>query len=183
MQYPRVHDRLPQSRSTVDWEEALALDSPRGWSARLQVNERGLRVASRERTLQDRSGTSANSVAVMRQRFNRELYKLLGRVREELEAVRRSLNSPPGVVVTLGEVEIEDEIYRLSRVVRSQPIVAVTAREKEIAEMAGRGLPDKIIALELGISVHTVATHLRRVYTKLGVGSRISLAHHSFFAS
>src|SRR5215471_10434893 len=61
--------------------------------------------------------------------------------------------------------------------VRSQPKsqklqVMLSPREQEIARMVAKGYPNKIIADVLDISSWTVCTHLRRVFAKLGVGSR-----------
>jgi DNA-binding CsgD family transcriptional regulator len=55
------------------------------------------------------------------------------------------------------------------------PDHALSPREQQIAGMVARGFPDKTIAAELGISRWTVATHLRRIYVKLGVHSRAAM--------
>lgn len=52
----------------------------------------------------------------------------------------------------------------------------LTMREREVADLAGRGLKTKDIAERLRISPRTVDVHLTRVYTKLGVKSRVALA-------
>lgn len=52
----------------------------------------------------------------------------------------------------------------------------LTVREREVADLAGRGLKTKDIAERLRISPRTVDVHLTRVYTKLGVKSRVALA-------
>lgn len=52
----------------------------------------------------------------------------------------------------------------------------LTPREHEIASLVGAGLPNLEIARRLGVSVTTVRTHLRRVYSKLQLASRIELA-------
>jgi DNA-binding NarL/FixJ family response regulator len=53
------------------------------------------------------------------------------------------------------------------------PIVdPLTAREREVLQLAAEGLANKQIALSLGISEHTVKFHLSSLYTKLGVTSR-----------
>ncbi len=49
----------------------------------------------------------------------------------------------------------------------------LTRREKEVAALAARGLPNKIVARQLGIEVGTVKTHLHNVYMKLGVANRM----------
>ena len=52
----------------------------------------------------------------------------------------------------------------------------LSAREREVAELAATGLPSRVIAERLFVSVRTVDNHLYRVYTKLGVSSREELA-------
>src|SRR5262245_2225488 len=53
--------------------------------------------------------------------------------------------------------------------------VALSPREQEIARLVAEGYPNKIIAAELDISAWTVGTHLRRIFAKLGVGSRAAM--------
>jgi DNA-binding NarL/FixJ family response regulator len=48
----------------------------------------------------------------------------------------------------------------------------LTPRELDMLRAAARGLGNKQIAAELGISSRTVQTHLTRVFAKLGVASR-----------
>jgi DNA-binding CsgD family transcriptional regulator len=52
----------------------------------------------------------------------------------------------------------------------------LTARERTVAEHVGRGLSNREVATELGITPKTVEHHLSRVYAKLGVTSRAQLA-------
>ncbi len=49
---------------------------------------------------------------------------------------------------------------------------ALTAREAAILRLLARGLSNKAIAAELGLSVRTVEGHVSSVLSKLGVGSR-----------
>ncbi len=53
--------------------------------------------------------------------------------------------------------------------------VILSPREQEIARMVAAGYPNKTIAAVLDISSWTVGTHLRRVFAKLGVGSRAAM--------
>jgi DNA-binding CsgD family transcriptional regulator len=46
--------------------------------------------------------------------------------------------------------------------------------------LVAQGKPDKVIAAELGISVHTVNAHLRKAYRKFGVHSRVELVVRCF---
>ena len=53
--------------------------------------------------------------------------------------------------------------------------VQLSPREQEIARLVAEGYPNKVIAVELDISAWTVGTHLRRIFAKLGVGSRAAM--------
>lgn len=69
----------------------------------------------------------------------------------------------------------------LSETVPALPVVPrnkgplLTERERQIATLAGNGVSNKDIALDIGISVRTVEGHLYQVFTKLGVSSRSDL--------
>jgi predicted ATPase/DNA-binding SARP family transcriptional activator/DNA-binding CsgD family transcriptional regulator len=52
----------------------------------------------------------------------------------------------------------------------------LTAREQEVALLVGRGLTNRQIALELSISEHTVANHVRKILKKLGLRSRAQIS-------
>jgi len=53
---------------------------------------------------------------------------------------------------------------------------ALSPREREVAALVARGLTDKAIARELGVSVPSVRTYLRRLGAKSGVRRRAALA-------
>lgn len=52
----------------------------------------------------------------------------------------------------------------------------LTEREREVLELIGRGLPNKLIARELGIAEKTVKTHVSNILPKLGVSDRTQAA-------
>lgn len=52
---------------------------------------------------------------------------------------------------------------------------ALSPREREIARMIAKGLPNKTIAAVLDISPWTVGTHVRRLFMKLQVTSRAAM--------
>ena len=54
----------------------------------------------------------------------------------------------------------------------AQAGAALTARELEVLRLVARGLGNKEIAADLGITTHTVKYHLAAVLEKLGVRSR-----------
>jgi non-specific serine/threonine protein kinase len=56
-----------------------------------------------------------------------------------------------------------------------EPSETLTPREQEVALLVARGLTNRRIALELSISEHTAASHVRRILKKLGLRSRAQI--------
>lgn len=52
---------------------------------------------------------------------------------------------------------------------------SLSPREQEIARLVAKGLPNKAIASVLDISSWTVASHLRRIFAKMGVSTRAEM--------
>jgi DNA-binding CsgD family transcriptional regulator len=74
------------------------------------------------------------------------------------------------------DVEVEGSRYLLVRLPRpAQADVQLSPREREIVRLVARGHSNKIIADVLNISSWTVCTHMRRIFAKLGVGSRAAM--------
>ncbi len=66
-----------------------------------------------------------------------------------------------------------------------RPCEAVlTPREREILPMIARGMPNRLIADQLGLSQHTVKLHTHNIFSKIGVRNRTGAAnwYHSKFA-
>lgn len=83
-----------------------------------------------------------------------------------------------GDIALVGAVE-EADLVLSERVVATtaaatvaRPGAALTARELDVLRLVARGLGNKEIAGELGITTHTVKYHLAAVLEKLGVRSR-----------
>ena len=55
----------------------------------------------------------------------------------------------------------------------------LTARESEVVRLVARGMSNKSIAHQLGISPRTVEGHLNHVFDKLGVLSRTEIVHYA----
>lgn len=54
--------------------------------------------------------------------------------------------------------------------------IELTDSERTVAELVARGLTNKEAGREMYVSHHTVDSHLRQVFRKLGVSSRVELA-------
>jgi DNA-binding CsgD family transcriptional regulator len=55
--------------------------------------------------------------------------------------------------------------------------VSLTAAERRVAYLIANGHTNKSTAKSLSISINTVGTHLRSIYSKLGVQSRVQLVN------
>ena len=74
------------------------------------------------------------------------------------------------------DAEIDGHRYLLVRMpLPLADIIHLSPREQEIVRMVAKGHPNKVIADVLNISSWTVCTHLRRIFAKLGVGSRAAM--------
>jgi DNA-binding CsgD family transcriptional regulator len=54
---------------------------------------------------------------------------------------------------------------------------SLTDAERRVATLISAGYTNKSAAFALGVSINTVGTHLRAVFAKLGVQSRVQLAN------
>lgn len=76
----------------------------------------------------------------------------------------------------LVDLEVDGARYLLVRMpLPSGRRIQLSPREHEIVRMVAKGHPNKVIADVLNISSWTVCTHLRRIFAKLGVGSRAAM--------
>jgi DNA-binding NarL/FixJ family response regulator len=61
-------------------------------------------------------------------------------------------------------------------VTAGRPKPPLTNREYQVAELAARGLSNRLIGEELGLSTRTIDAHLSRVFAKWDVHARSELA-------
>lgn len=67
-------------------------------------------------------------------------------------------------------------VERRQHALRSR-LEELTERERDVMRLVARGLPNKLIADELAISVRTVEVHRSRVFDKMEVKSAVELAN------
>jgi len=75
-----------------------------------------------------------------------------------------------------GCYEIADGVWVVPLPRRNERLAALTARQRQVAELAANGLTYKEISEQLGISAQTTRTHLKNIYQRLQVASRVELA-------
>jgi DNA-binding CsgD family transcriptional regulator len=105
----------------------------------------------------------------------------LGTVRRQAQqkkAARAALEQALVIFEELGALlwaeKASAELRRISG--RRPPDEELTETERRVAELAAQSRTNKEIAAELFMGVSTVEAHLSRVYRKLGIRSRTSLA-------
>jgi DNA-binding CsgD family transcriptional regulator len=105
----------------------------------------------------------------------------LRRENRRVEA-REELRLAHGMLVAMGTEAFTErarrELLATGETVRKRTgttYFELTAQEEEIARLAGSGLTNSEIGTQFFISARTVEWHLRKVFTKLGIGSRREL--------
>jgi DNA-binding CsgD family transcriptional regulator len=56
---------------------------------------------------------------------------------------------------------------------------SLTGAELRVVDLVAQGMRNREVAARLHLSPHTVDSHLRHAFTKLGVTSRVQLARHA----
>jgi two-component system, NarL family, nitrate/nitrite response regulator NarL len=105
------------------------------------------------------------------------LKQLIAYISTDAEARTAKRRMPEQSDEVLFEAEIDGTNYY---VICNRPLpptvpVSLSPRELAIARLIAKGLPNKSISDILEISPYTVATHLRRIFIKLGVSSRAAM--------
>ena len=65
------------------------------------------------------------------------------------------------------------ELWARRRIIEEELGEKLTVRELQVVQLAAQGLRNKAIATQLGISLRSAEARFRRVFTKLGVSSRV----------
>jgi len=92
-----------------------------------------------------------------------ELYSRVGAARDESRARGR-----------LRELGVRRRLVSARRPEKGWE--ALTDSELKVVDLVAEGMTNRQVAAELYLSPHTVSTHLRHAFAKLGVNSRVELA-------
>ncbi len=77
--------------------------------------------------------------------------------------------------VYAGEHPLQDDVK--AKLDARAGLPALTPREIEVLELISRGMRNKLIATELGITETTVAVHIKNIFAKLKVNERTAAVH------
>ena len=101
------------------------------------------------------------------------------------DSLREGLDVHPVKTKPIGELKIDGSRYVVFQADADEQsewnreildlLKALTEREQQIVSRAALGQVNRQIADELQISSHTVSSYLRRIFLKLGVGTRTEM--------
>ncbi len=80
-----------------------------------------------------------------------------------------------GLAAPVNQSQGEAEEFAHPRIKEAVVKLGLTQRESQIVEKFAIGKSTQALANELFISAATVRTHLRKIFTKLNIGSRVEL--------
>ncbi|WP_342668230.1 ATP-binding protein [Streptomyces violens] len=89
---------------------------------------------------------------------------------------RRGAELPVREAVDLAETDADSLDARALRAAEPRPADGLTRREREVADLVGKGLSNREIAEHLVISKRTADAHLEHILGKLGCSSRAEIA-------
>jgi DNA-binding CsgD family transcriptional regulator/tetratricopeptide (TPR) repeat protein len=172
--------------------EAAAAPLPRGlasgWAKRARARLELARKRPQEALIHARAALEdAHEVGLMPEIAAVQI--LIGQAQSELEQRDEAivaLRTANDMLDGSGCVRLQDQCMQTLRSIGydalprhgSQPaaLTGLTSRETELAQLVTAGLTNRKIADSLFISEKTVESHLRNIFRKLGVGSRLALA-------
>jgi DNA-binding CsgD family transcriptional regulator len=103
-----------------------------------------------------------------------EIRRRAGEKRPARQALEEAVAAFDEVGAPLWSMRARRELRRISG--RPPASGALTASERQVAQLVAEGRSNKEVAAALSITVRTVEAHLTRIYGKLGVRSRTELA-------
>ncbi len=120
----------------------------------------------------------AINVGSLNEDKNSVVEKLIHQISKQIENIselKAFRPSEEGIDKVMFQIEIDNIRYTLLSSHPKLNTCSFSPREQEIIRLVGKGLPNKVIANVLGISIWTVSTYLKRIFAKLGVTRRAAM--------
>ena len=154
------------------------------WALGVQARSRALLIEGTgaeplyDEAIQRLTRTSARAELARAHLLYGEWLRRQGRRRDAREQLRLAHQMLDAMRMAAFAERARRELMAAGEVVRRRAIGTVdelTAQEAQVAWLAGNGNSNPEIGTQLFISPRTVEWHLRKVFTKLGIGSRKEL--------
>ncbi len=170
--------------ATQLFESSLALHSELGVRSGLANRLDALGAVAAARGMNERAVRLAGAATALRTRIHAVAPPYWQQICERwLVLARRALGDRCAAVSREGEaLSLHDAIdYAMAGALASAPhavgaVDALTAREREVAELVARGLTNPEIARKLVLSERTIDSHVEHIRSKLGVRTRAQIA-------
>ena len=182
---------LDAAEQALELGEAAAARSGTPWAAAVTGTARSAVLLARARPAEAlaaataaREGASGAPLASARARLAEgRALAAAGHDQHAVEALIAAESELDGFGALRRRDEAARELRKLGHRVRrparepvAGPLAPLTAREREIAILVAAGRTNREVAEQLVLSARTIEAHLRNIYAKLGVRSRVELA-------
>jgi DNA-binding CsgD family transcriptional regulator len=168
-------------RVALAWVSERSRVMPTGWALGIEARVRALLSGEEAGYLESIERLARTRVRAQLARSHLLYGEWLRRENRRLDA-RAQLRTAHDMLSAMGAEGFAErarrELLATGETVRRRAVETVselTAREAHIARLAVEGKTNMEIGAQLYLSVRTVEWHLRKVYTKLGIGSRQEL--------
>ncbi len=172
--------------AVLNWMSKLTQATPTDWALGIEARVRALlsRGEAADRMYRESIGRLSRTPLRAELARSHLLYgEWLRRERRRADA-REQLRTALGMLEAMGIEAFAERARRellatgeTARKRTAQTSDQLTAQETQVAQLAREGLSNTEIGTRLFISPKTVEYHLSKVFTKLGITSRIQLAH------
>jgi DNA-binding CsgD family transcriptional regulator len=177
-------ERLDEAEEPLGWLEQRSTEQRHPWGSMVAARCRGLEASARgelERAdaafaaaLEPRDGVTLPFEEARTLLAQGEALRRAKRRRAARESLTAALEGFTRLGASAFADRARDELDRIGGR-RSTTAGDLTPAQTRVAELVARGASNKEIAASLYLSEHTVESHLRQIYGKLGITSRVQL--------
>ena len=176
-----ARDALRPAAEVAGARDAPAFDVGGGWAAAVAARAQAAVLLAEGRADEAAAAARVPASPLLAARLRLLEGRAVGAAGERPAALA-ALTAAEAALSSYGAARWRDEavreLRRLGHRVRREPgdaLGALTGREREIADLVAAGRTNREVAEQLVLSPKTIEAHLRNIYAKLGVRSRVEL--------